>query len=49
MMLEQYAIIAALLAQTGALVWWASAIHSMVRYHDKQLVDHEVRLRKGSL
>lgn len=49
MMLEQYAIIAALLVQTSALVWWAASLNSAVKAHDKQLTDHEERLRKGQL
>lgn len=49
MTLEQLATIAALLVQTSALVWWASAINATVKSHDKQLLDHEERLREGKL
>jgi len=49
MTLEQLATLAALLVQTAALVWWAATLNSTVKSHDKQLLDHEERLRKGSL
>lgn len=49
MTLEQIATIAALVVQTSALVWWASALNATVKHHNEQLLDHEERLREGKL
>lgn len=42
-------LLLAIIAQTGAIVWWAASLHVTVRQHDKQITDHELRLRKADL
>ncbi len=49
MSLEQFAVLVALVVQTGALFWWGGGLNSTVKRHDEQLLDHEERLREGKL
>lgn len=37
------------LVHTGALIWWGATITATVRNHDRQLLDHEERLREARL
>jgi hypothetical protein len=49
MTLQEIVLLAALLGQTGALVWWGATMNSAVKQHERQLADHEERLRAGAL
>lgn len=42
-------IVVMLLLQTGGFVWWAATLTTTVKNHDRQLFDHEERLRQGEL
>jgi hypothetical protein len=47
---EQFlAIVIPLVVQTVAAVWWGASLTASVRQHEKQLADHEERLRAGAL
>ncbi len=42
-------LLLAILGHTAALVWWAATLTSTVKHHERQLSDHERRLREGDL
>lgn len=49
MSVEQFAVLVALVVQTGAFFWWGGSLNATVKRHEGQLEDHEERLREGKL
>lgn len=49
MSIEQLSVLVTLLVQTGAFFWWGATISQTVKHHERELADHEERLRKGEL